>query len=97
MSHTGRVIVGKLTCNTTWAGILDCTDLSRPKLELIRPSGKVSPLLEIITAGVCFRIQWILWSCRSLSIEILLTNKKHCVLVQPEPKSFEVLLILNSE
>ena len=22
MSHTGKVIIAKLTCNTTWAGIL---------------------------------------------------------------------------
>ena len=65
----------------------ECTDLSRPKLELIRPSSKVSPLLEMITAGLCFRIQWILWrlwSCRSLSIEILLNYKT---------LRFEVLLI----
>ena len=69
------------------------TDLSRP---FIQPS-KVSPLLEMIKAGLCFRIQWILWKLsgidllaiaeqykryRSLSIEILFTS------------GFEVLLII---
>ena len=50
------------------------TDLSRPKLKLIRPS-KVSPLLEMITAGLCFRIQWILW--RLLGINLLAIAKTY--------------------
>ena len=77
MSPTGRVIVAKLTCKTTWAGILVLIYQGFAKLELIRPS-KVSPLLEMITAGLCFRIQDFvetvrnrLISYRSLSIEIL--------------------------
>ena len=54
------VTVAKLTCNTTWAGILALNYVSQPKAKLIRPS-KASPRLEMITAGLYFRIQWILW------------------------------------
>ena len=47
------------------------TDLSRPKLEIIRTSEawEVSPLLpEMITAGLCFRIQWILWRLSGIDL-----------------------------
>ena len=78
------------------------TDLSRPKLDVIRPS-KVSPL-EMMTAGLYFsefrRLSGIdllaiakqYKYCHYLSIEILfktlIDSTKHCVIVQPEPYSF---------
>ena len=79
------------------------TDLSKPKLEVIRPS-KLSPL-EMITAVMACVSEFRRLSgidllaiaeqythCHSLSIEILLKTlidlTKHCVIVQPEPYSF---------
>ena len=79
------------------------TDLSRPKLEVIRPS-KLSPL-EMITAVMACVSEFRRLSgidllaiaeqykhCHSLSTEILFKTlidlTKHCIIVQPEPYIF---------
>ena len=79
------------------------TDLSRPKLEVIRPS-EMSPI-EMITACLCFRIQetvrnrLISYSravhthCRSLSIEF----KTLINIALSFSQLREVLLIINSK
>ena len=76
MRHTGRVIVANLTCKTTWAGILLALiykDQSSKSYEPASPR-EVSPLLpEMVTAGLRFRIQWILW--RLLGIDLLAVVK----------------------
>ena len=79
------------------------TDLSRPKLEVIRRS-KLSPLQMIIAVMACVsefrRLSGIdllamakqYTHCHSLSVEILFKTlidlTKHCVIVQREPYSF---------
>ena len=73
------------------------TDLSRPKLEVIRPS-EMSPL-EMITACLCFRIQETVRNrlnthCRSLSIEVLFKTLINIALSFSQLR--EVLLIINN-
>ena len=71
------------------------TNLSRPKLEVIRPS-EMSPL-EMITACLCFRIQETVRNrlnthCRSLCIEVLFKTLINIVLSFSQLR--EVLLII---
>ena len=73
------------------------TDLSRPKLEVIRPS-EMSPL-EMITACLCFRIQETVRNrrnthCHSLSIEVLFKTLINIALSFSQLR--EVLLIINN-
>ena len=62
-SNYTTVTVAKLTCDTTWAGISALNYVSKPKSQAQAHTtrSKASPLLEMITAGLYFRIQWILW------------------------------------
>ena len=71
MRHTEGVIVANLTCKTTWAGIFLALIYKGQSSKLYEPAspGEVSPLLpEMITARLCFRIQWILWRLSGIDL-----------------------------